>query len=759
MNCKMTKMMSASKVLLALALASISGPTISAEYWLKTGTLNVLMPDGVSVPMWGFAKCEGSFAVCAVPTVPGPSLVVPPGDTSGLIVHLQNTLSEPVSMIINGQITAMTPVWTDGTSGPRTSPSQRVRSFTQEAAASGGEATYTWPTVKSGTYLYQSGTHPQVQVQMGLYGAMTSDTLAASTTNFAEAYAGIPYASAVTMLLSEIDPALHAAVSTNTYGTAAGPTSTLNYEPKYFLINGQAFAGSQVPLASPKAGERTLLRFLNAGLRTRVPMISSGYLRLVAEDGNPYPWGANPRSQYTVMLPAAKTIDAIFVGQTPSGADTRYVITDRRMGLNNAAALDGGMMAYLSAIRVGSPPVISAPAAGSTFTVKEGALFNAQVLASDPDLDPLSYSLDAFPVGMSIGQTGLISWVSGSSQIGNNSGTIRVTDASGLFVTSSFNVVVQENHAPVAIADTYTLAQVSPGATANTATLAVPAAGVLVNDSDLDADPLTAVNFASPTSGTVLGNANGSFSYTPPSGFVGAATFTYQASDGLKTSAPATVTVNVTDTAPVAVADSYTMMRNQGGTNANLVIAAPGILANDTDPDAGTILSAVNYTPLAAGTGVLTTNANGSFIYNPPNTFTGTASFTYSASDGLLTSANPATVTVTVLANRAPETVADTATAPRRTGPLASYPAILINVLANDTDPDTVYDSTNTINPATVTRTALSSGGTAVINSVTGVISYRPALNFVGTETFTYRVRDTRGLISLPATVTVTVGP
>jgi len=763
MNCKMTKKMSASNALLALALATISGPTLSAEYWLKTGTLNVTMPDTVSVPMWGFALCDaGSFAVCAAPTVPGPALVVPVGDTTGLIVHVQNTLSEPVSLVINGQITTMTPVWTDGTSGPRTSPAQRVRSFTQEAAASGGEAVYTWPAVKPGTYLYQSGTHPQVQVQMGLYGAMTSDTAAVTTTTPAEAYVGVPYASAVTMLLSEIDPALHTAVANSTYGTPAGPTSTLNYDPKYYLINGQAFAGSQVPLASPKAGERTLVRFLNAGLRTRVPMISSGYLRLIAEDGNPYPWAGNPRSQYTVMLPAAKTIDAIFVGQTPSGADTKYVISDRRMGLNNAANLDGGMMAYLNAVKVGSPPVITAPAAGSTFNVREGALFNAQVLASDPDLDPLSYSLDTFPFGMSIDSTGLISWIPGSTQIGSSTETIRVTDTTGLFVNSSFNVVVQENHPPVANPDTYTLAQVSPGSTANTATLTIPAAGVLINDTDLDADPLSAVNFSGASTGTVVGNANGSFSFSPAPGFLGAATFTYQASDGLKTSPPATVTVNVTDTAPVAVADTYTMMVNQGGKNDSLKVNAPGVLINDTDPDAGTILSAVNFTALTGMAGsTLHSNSSGKFDFQPPAGAVGTASFTYRASDGLLSSASPATVTITVLANRAPVTVADTATAAKRTS--NTYTNVLIPVLANDSDPDTGIDSTNTINPATVTiSTGTNHGGTVTVvtsGANTGKISYRPALNYVGTETFSYRVSDTRNLQSVAAQVTVTVGP
>ena len=649
MNCKMTKMMSAGKMLLVLALVSISEPTLSAEYWLKTAKLNVAMPGGVSVPMWGFAQCQpNNYNECDPASVPGPALVVPPGDISGLTVHLQNNLPEPVSMIINGQITAMTPVWTDGTSGPRTLPTQRVRSFTHEAAALvvGGipsVANYNWPVIKPGTYLYQSGTHPQVQVQMGLYGAMTGDAVVG------QAYAGHAYTQTVTMLFSEIDPALHNAVANGTYGTAVGPTSTLNYNPKYFLINGQPFTGSKKSIVDNlNAGQPTLLRFLNAGLQTRVPTISSGYMRLIAEDGNPYPWAANPRSQYSVMLPAAKTIDALLVGQTPTGQKTSYVIYDRRMGLNNDAALDGGMMAYLFFDKVGNPPNISAPAVNTVLAGMQEVPFSYQVLATDPEGGILTYSLDAHPVGMAISSTGLITWTPNSVQAGIQTATIRVTDPTGQFATQTFTVNVAVNlYTPVAVADSYTMVQAS--------ILNVAAAGVLTNDTDGDLNPLSASNYSLASTGSVTGNVNGSFTYTPPTpAFVGTATFTYTAFDGAFTSAPATVTINV-------------------------------------------------------------------------------------------------------IANRAPVANNDTANAPQRRRNVV-YTPVLINVLANDTDPDTALDPANRINPATVVIvTNPTRRGVVTVDAVTGVVSYTPALNFQGTDSFSYRVRDTLGVISNVATVRVNV--
>jgi hypothetical protein len=92
-------------------------------------------------------------------------------------------------------------------------------------------------------------------------------------------------------------------------------------------------------------------------------------------------------------------------------------------------------------------------------------------------------------------------------------------------------------------------------------------------------------------------------------------------------------------TPPTATGDSYTVSQGQ-----NLSPAAPGVLANDTDPN-GYTLSAVLVTGPSNGTLVL--NANGSFIYTPNAAFTGTDSFTYTASDRFANS-NIATVTLTV---------------------------------------------------------------------------------------------------------------
>ena len=107
------------------------------------------------------------------------------------------------------------------------------------------------------------------------------------------------------------------------------------------------------------------------------------------------------------------------------------------------------------------------------------------------------------------------------------------------------------NAAPVAVDD-------GPYATAEDTTLSVPAPGVLGNDTDGDGDALTAILVADAANGSVTLQPDGSFDYVPDRDFSGADSFTYQASDGLDTSAMTTVSIDVApvDDPPVAAPDA-----------------------------------------------------------------------------------------------------------------------------------------------------------------------------------------------------------
>jgi hypothetical protein len=254
------------------------------------------------------------------------------------------------------------------------------------------------------------------------------------------------------MLFSEIDPALHAAVGGGTYGTLGGPTSTFNYQPKYFLINGKPHAAGDPALAALPAGQKTLLRFINAGLQTHVPVINGQHLTLIAEDGNPAPW---QRQQYSVLLPAAKTMDAIFTPMLEgSGAPTSYTVYDRRLSLTTGAAQDGGMLARLDVTGTGTPPTITST---PVLTATEDLSYAYKVTATDAEGGPLSFTLDKAPAGMTIKTTSSfvawIGWRPTNDQVGTNAVTVRATDPVGLSTTQSYNITVANvNDAPLVAA-------------------------------------------------------------------------------------------------------------------------------------------------------------------------------------------------------------------------------------------------------------------------------------------------------------------
>ena len=168
---------------------------------------------------------------------------------------------------------------------------------------------------------------------------------------------------------------------------------------------------------------------------------------------------------------------------------------------------------------------------------------------------------------------------------------------------------------------------------------------VLANDSDPDGDPLTlsAFDATAVTSGQLIQNSGGNFTYIPGPAFSGSETFTYTLADG--TGATATGTATITTIAqpdsPVAGADAYTTAQATP-----LMIAAPGLLNNDYDED-GDPLTVNSSLVLGPANGLALVSADGSFIYTPDPLFVGTDSFTYQVSDGTGRSATGiATITV-----------------------------------------------------------------------------------------------------------------
>jgi FtsP/CotA-like multicopper oxidase with cupredoxin domain len=334
--------------------AATGTPAVSCP----AGTIKMWLPaDSTAVPPATGLLAPGSFVITATA-----------GENLSIVVT--NELTIPVSLVIPGQVLSNNagPVWFADVAHPYTSVTAvgsrptptnavdpedpaykyRVRSFSHETppgspGVPGAAATYTWNALKAGTYLILSGTHPSLQVQMGIYGVLIVRAAGGAP------YTGIPApAQEVTLLFSEIDPAIHNAVD-DALMVAPIPTipSTNEYKPKYFLINGKAFpAGNPIPIGA--TGSTTLLRFANTGLDTYVPLLQSQYMQVIAEDG--YLKDATLRfSRYSVDLHAGKTFDALLTNPVAAGYIPLY---DRRLYLSNASQAPGGMMTYLE---VGGP--------------------------------------------------------------------------------------------------------------------------------------------------------------------------------------------------------------------------------------------------------------------------------------------------------------------------------------------------------------------------------------------------------------------
>ena len=246
---------------------------------------------------------------------------------------------------------------------------------------------------------------------------------------------------------------------------------------------------------------------------------------------------------------------------------------------------------------------------------------------------------------------------------------------------------------------------------------------------------LTATLVSGAAHGSVTLSPEGSFTYTPNANFFGTDSFTYKASDGAQTSNTATVTITIiesNDSAPVAGDDNYSVDENE-----TLTVAAPGVLANDTNADDETLQAVLVSGPAH---GALALNGNGSFTYEPAANFSGTDSFTYKATyDGI--DSNTATVAIAVNpVNDAPVADAGTITTNEDTAANGT-----LNASDADADPLTFSIITNG-----------AKGTAASTNAATGAFTYTPRAGFVGTDSFTFKVSD-GSATSAAATISIIV--
>ncbi|MBT4795331.1 MAG: tandem-95 repeat protein, partial [Candidatus Marinimicrobia bacterium] len=450
-------------------------------------------------------------------------------------------------------------------------------------------------------------------------------------------------------------------------------------------------------------------------------------------------------TDYTSIGASANTVGTVFTA-TGVGSGTgkateivpdefTYTVTDGKGGTNQGTV-------SITVTGVNQAPV----AVDDIYTFKQGSgSVVLDVLANDTDAEDDDLSIisivpnipTATPNGGMFSLFGgVISYALPSDSFyGVETVTYLVSDGSKdannipIYDTGVATITIEAlNNAPVAVADTMTLAEDVDSVLVD----------VLGNDTDADSDTLTIDSFTNPSSGTAR-LMGGALFYTPDENFSGSDSFTYTVADSLGASDTETVTLTVTseNDAPVTITDVLNI--EEGSTDGITV----NLLSNDYDreSDAFTLTSIT-----AASHGTAVKNDDGTVTYTPGkkedgSNYTGSDEFTYMVTDVNGAKAT-GTVSLTVsVINGAPVTTADVSTVAEDSS------SNRISVLTNDTDPE---DNTLTLDSVTA-----ASHGTVTVAG--NVALYSPDANFTGSDSFSYWVTDgeggsTKGAVSVTVT-------
>lgn len=309
-------------------------------------------PDGASLLFWGFGNAG---APMPKPQYPGPTLIVNEGDV--VTINLTNMLPEPVSLVFPGleMLTRSAPVVQGG---------DRTTHLSIAPTAAPNNAVplqYRFRATKPGTYYYQSGSNQQIQLRMGLFGAIivrpsqngTQKNIDLSSRNLnVPAYAGVPagskpftkysyndgdgstgYDREYLFLVSEMDPNFQHWVE---FERPLGKSFDFSkWKANYWFMNGRNAPDTMampnfmllpyqpyncMPLMHP--GETVLMRFINMGQDFHPFHTHGNHMRVVAEDSrllssdqpaNPSTTGADLSWQaFTITMAPGKTMDATF---------------------------------------------------------------------------------------------------------------------------------------------------------------------------------------------------------------------------------------------------------------------------------------------------------------------------------------------------------------------------------------------------------------------------------------------------------------
>jgi len=299
-------------------------PDGAIEYNLEARDGYIQEPDGNTVYAWSYSPAGAPLF-----QFPGPNMCIDEGATVRVTLtnpdHIDNLSggipAATTSILFPGQVGVTA---TGGVSGLLT---QEV-----DTAVPGDSVTYEFVASSPGTYIYQSGTDQAVQVQMGMFGGL----IIYPTAGRGFAYDGEPFDTTheYLLLFHEMDPDLHTEIELASRNGLVGDAVLDGYQPlnrisRYWTINGRSFPDIIAPNNAPTLPTQpygglvrvnaddpndgfeqlpSLVRYGNAGLENHPFHPHGNTLRLIAQDGRPFP---DEIEAYTKTVAAGQTFDLL----------------------------------------------------------------------------------------------------------------------------------------------------------------------------------------------------------------------------------------------------------------------------------------------------------------------------------------------------------------------------------------------------------------------------------------------------------------
>ena len=285
----------------------------------KSGYIST--PDGNSVLVWGFAEGDGTVQY------PGPTLIANQGET--IQVDLSSAIGVPVSIVFPGQ----TGVTAAEVTAPTAAGLLALEAGPPASGAPGGTVRYSFVAQHPGTYLYQSGTRTELQVEMGLVGAlivrpadfMQHHDMMRTAYGHMDSQYDVEYL----FLVTEMDLRVHRLIE---QGLTA-QVDTTDFFPVNWFFNGRCAPDTMLepfvswlptqpyncmPMVHP--GKRMLLRVIGAGRDSHPFHFHGNHARVFARDGrllssNPADpmVGADLGNEvFTIQTVPGQTVDAIW---------------------------------------------------------------------------------------------------------------------------------------------------------------------------------------------------------------------------------------------------------------------------------------------------------------------------------------------------------------------------------------------------------------------------------------------------------------